>query len=105
MVTRSSITFNYRIVDEHIKFPYCMQLSDNSNEQSSQLESAVSLEYLCGKVLSISGYVLFASEIHISIRLVSNSLRRGCELSFTVVILNYLYAGGLFTLSYLNVHG
>ena len=78
-----------------------------NNLPSLKLQSHLikSNEYLCGKVLSISGYVLFASEIHISIRLVSNSLRRGCELSFAVVILNYLYAGGLFTLSYLNVHG
>ena len=36
-----NIHFNYRIVDVHIEFPYCMLLFDKSNKQSTKLETAV----------------------------------------------------------------
>ena len=36
-----TITFNYRIVDEYIEFPYYMLLFDKSNKQSTKLETAV----------------------------------------------------------------
>ena len=37
---KSTITFNYRIVDGHIEFPYYMLLFDKSNKQSTKLETA-----------------------------------------------------------------
>jgi hypothetical protein len=33
---KSTITFNYRIVDGHIEFPYYMLLFDKSNKQSTR---------------------------------------------------------------------
>jgi hypothetical protein len=36
-----TITFNSRIVDRHIEFPYCMLLFDKSNKQPAKLEAAV----------------------------------------------------------------
>ena len=41
MSSASSITFNYQIVDGHIEIPYCRQLFDKSDEQSTQLETPV----------------------------------------------------------------
>ena len=38
---KSTITFNSRIVDRHIEFPYCMLLFDKSNKQPAKLEAAV----------------------------------------------------------------
>jgi len=38
---KPTVTFNYRIVDGYIEFPYCMQLYDKSdNEQSTQLKTS-----------------------------------------------------------------
>jgi hypothetical protein len=36
-----TITFNFRIIDGHIEFPYCMLFFDKSNKQSIKLETAV----------------------------------------------------------------
>jgi hypothetical protein len=38
---KSSLIFNYRIIDGYIEFPNCMLLFDNSNERSIQLDTAV----------------------------------------------------------------
>jgi hypothetical protein len=36
-----TITFNFRIIDGHIEFPYCMLFFDKSNKRSIKLETAV----------------------------------------------------------------
>jgi hypothetical protein len=38
---RKTITFNFRIIDGHIGFPYCRLFFDKSNERSIKLETAV----------------------------------------------------------------
>jgi len=38
---KSTITFNYRIVDGHIAFPYCMLLFDKFNKSYTKLKTAV----------------------------------------------------------------
>jgi hypothetical protein len=38
---KSTLIFNYRIIDGYIEFPNCMLLFDNSNERSIQLDTAV----------------------------------------------------------------
>jgi len=38
---KSTITFNYRIVDGHIEFPYCMLLFDKFNKSYTKLKTAV----------------------------------------------------------------
>ena len=41
ILTRKTITFNFRIIDGHIGFPYCRLFFDKSNERSIKLETAV----------------------------------------------------------------
>ena len=36
-----TITFNFRIIDGHVEFPYFMLLIDKSNKRSAKLETAV----------------------------------------------------------------
>jgi len=38
---KSTMTFNYRIVDGHIEFPSYLLLFDKSNKQSTKLKTAV----------------------------------------------------------------
>jgi hypothetical protein len=38
---KSTISFNFRIIDGHIEIPYCMLLFDKSNKQSIKLQTVV----------------------------------------------------------------
>ena len=38
---KSTITFNYRIIDGHVDVPFCMLLFDKSNKKSIKLDTAV----------------------------------------------------------------